>query len=360
MKSFNLGKSVKKWLQQGKDYFFIAELLGKTPDQCIEAYRAYMGFKPIFKSSENVEQRILQKKKLHLYGDSGVGKSYLIKKLAEELELQVFYSYARSEEELVSDFSDYPFQWGKNVFVLEGDGFYWKKYGVIKRYIQESKTAFVVITNGKSTPTKNITKLLTQIKIYPPTKADITMWLKSIDEYNFDKIYVNHIYDKDWRRVMRNYLYGTKETFKSSKKESITARTFVYKLFKGTATPEDFDKCIHPLSFILNWLGWNTPNFYKGEKLKRNMEIVSFVDANKYSLGKEYLQHYLLEFIPSYRKAELYFPPFKRVKESKEVEKNYEVSKYKKRNVSKPTKKESKSIKDELSEFLLEGDSLLI
>ncbi len=85
------------------------------------------------------------------------------------------------------------------------------------------------------------------------------------------------------------------------------------------------------------------------------MEIVSFIDANKYSLNKEYLQHYLLEFLPSYKKAQLYFPPFKRNKKKEVVEeKNYELSKYKKRNVSKPkTKKEEKTIQEEIGDFLL-------
>lgn len=359
MKSFNLGKTTKKLLQQGKDYSFISKMLGKTPEECIEAYHSYIGYTPTFKSSDNLEELILQKRKLHIYGESGVGKSYLVKKFAEELELRVFVSYARSEEELVRDFGDFPFQEGDNIFVLEGDGFYWKKYGLIKRYIDNSKVSFIVITNKKETPTKNITKLLKQIKIYPPTKTDVAKWVKSIFQLSKPEL-VNEIYDKDWRKVMRNFLYGTKEDFKINKKETIDARTFVYKLLKGNATPEDFDKCIHPLSFILNWLGWNTPNFYRGERLKRNMEIVSFVDANKYSLGKYYLQHYLLEFLPTSAKAQLYFPPFKRNKETIVEEKNYEVSKYKKRNVSKPTKKESKSIKDDIGEFLLEGDSLLI
>jgi len=358
MKSFNLGKSVKKWLQQGKDYFFIAKILGKTAEECIEAYRSYMGFTPSFKTSNNLEKLILQKSKLHIYGESGVGKTYIIKKIAEKLELRVFVSYARLEEELVGDFSDYPFQEGKNIFILEGDSYYWKKYGVIKRYIQDSKTAFIVITNGKDTPTKNITKHTKQVKLYPPTKVDVVEWLESIGG---DINLIDKIYDKDWRKVVRNFLHGTKENFKLNKKDYIDARGVVYKLLKGNATPKDFDDCVHPLSFILNWLGWNTPNFYEGERLKHNMEIISFVDANKYSLGKEYLQQYLLEFLPTYKKKDLYFPPFKRIKETKEVEKNYEVSQYKKRNTDKPkNKKESKSIKNEIGDFLLEGDSLLI
>lgn len=354
MKSFNLGKAVKKWLQQGKDYVFIGNLLKRTPEECIEAYRSYMGFRPNFKSSDNIEELILLKRKLHIYGDSGVGKTYLIKKFAEKLELRVFTSYARSEEDLVKDFGDFPFQDGKNIFVLEGDAFYWRKYGVIKRYIQDSKTTFVVITNGKDTPTKNITKLLKQIKIYPPTKKDVADWIKFIFQLSKPDL-TEEIYDKDWRKVMRNFLYGTREDFKPDRKEKIDARTFVYRLIKGTATLEDFDKCIHPLPFILNWLGWNTPNFYRGEKLRHNMEIVSFVDANKYSLGKEYLQNYLLEFLPTNSKAQLYFPPFKRIKKEEIEEKNYEVSKYRKRNVSIPkTKKEEKvSIQDEIGDFLL-------
>ena len=87
------------------------------------------------------------------------------------------------------------------------------------------------------------------------------------------------------------------------------------------------------------------------------MEIVSFVDANKYSLGKEYLEHYLLQFLPSTKKEQLYFPPFKRIKEKVEEveEKNWELSKYKKRNVSKPKTKKEKKITtfEEVGDFLL-------
>lgn len=355
MKSFDLGRAVKKWLLQEKNYNEIAEVLNSTPEECIEAYRSFMGFSPSYKSSDNLEHLIKTKQKIHIYGGSGVGKTYIIKHLANKLKLQLFVSYPRTEEELVSDFSDYPFQKGDNIFVVEGDAFYWKKYGTIKKYILDSKTAFVIITEGKDTPTKNITKIMNQVKVYPPTRIEVLEWvLSSIDDKEKAKNIVSNIYDKDWRKVRRNFLYKRKETFKSKEKETLDARGVVYKLLKGNTTIEDFDNCIHPLSFILNWLGWNTPNFFDGQKLRYNMELVSFVDANKYSLRKEFLERVLLKYLPANRKANIYFPPFKRNKEEEKEEKPYDIMSFKKRKASKPkSKKEKKTIKEELGDFLL-------
>ena len=93
MTSFNLGKAVKKWLQQKKSYKEISAILGKTPEECIEAYRSYMGLStPIFKSSDNLEKLILQGKKLHIYGESGVGKSYIVNKIANKFNFHLFVS----------------------------------------------------------------------------------------------------------------------------------------------------------------------------------------------------------------------------------------------------------------------------
>ncbi len=61
----------------------------------------------------------------------------------------------------------------------------------------------MVITNGKNKPTKNITKHLKQIKIYPPTKSDVSNWLKLIGSIKKD----DEVYDKDWRKVIRNFLH---------------------------------------------------------------------------------------------------------------------------------------------------------
>lgn len=355
-KSFNLGKAVKKWRQQGKSFEKIAVLLQETPNECIDAFNKYMGLNVRkIKSSINLETLITKNKKIHLYGSSGVGKSFSIEQIAEKLGYQVFVSFPRSEEDLAKDFGDGPFIAEKNIFVIEGDAYYWKKYGLVKRYIEASKTPLVIITNGKNTPTKNITKLLTQVKMYPPTRADVAEWLKSLDGKDSD-VYINLVYDKDWRKVIRNYSLKRKGTTGTNKEKKIEAKQLAYLLLKGTATAKDFENCRHPLPFVLTWLGWNTPNFYTGERLRFNMELISWVDVNKHMFSQSYLINALLRYIPTSKKGNFYFPPFKRNKTGKEVKQlDYEISKYKKKKTTtKPKeKKPYKSIADELGDLLL-------
>lgn len=344
--TFNLGKAVKKLKMQNVSIEKIAEIVDKTPEECINAYKKYMGFTytPIHK---DLKKLILEKEKIHLYGSSGTGKSYAIKNLARELNLTPFFSYATNEEELVKDWGDGVFIEADNIFILEGDSFRWKKYGVIKRYIENAKTPIVIITNGKDTPTKNITKLLTQVKMFPPTRSEVATWIKSIDD-DYEHIPIDEIYDKDWRKVVRNYNTRMKHKSFDYEKEYLEAKNIVYKLLKGNCTIEDIDNCVHPISFIINWIGWNMRNFYEGDSLKYMYNIVSFLDSVKYSTSQDFLKHILLQCLPSSEKQRLRFPPYKRYKKKKEEEAPiYIVEKFKTKK-QKP-KKEEKS----LSDFLL-------
>jgi len=326
--SFNLGKAVKKWKMQGASIEEIAKILGKSTDDCILAYKKFKGYVPTPNFKE-LKSLILKKEKIHLYGDNGTGKSYSVKNICSEINHTPFFSYAMTEEELVRDWGEGPFIDENNLFVMEGDSYRWKKYGLIKHYIEKSKAPIIVITNGKDTPTKNITKLLTQVKMFPPTRTEIATWLKEIDD-DYLNIEIEKIYDKDWRKVIRNYSTNLKETKKNTTKEYLEAKQVVYKLLKGNCTIEDIDNCIHPISFVLNWFGWNLTRFYEGKELKQNYDLISFLDSVKYSTSKKFLKHILLQILPSNKKEMLQFPPYKRYKKKEEVEiKDYVIEKTK-------------------------------
>lgn len=343
-KKSNLGKSVKKWLGQGKNIEEISALLKKSPEECYSAFQRYMGRTQISKHDNKLLELIKNREKIHLYGETGSGKSYLVRQLSSLLGFDMVVSSPRSEEDLLKDFADTPFIENRFIFVLEGDAYYWRKYGLVKKYIEDSKSCVIIITEKKETPTKNITKHLTQVKKLPPTRSEVLTFLKSyVNNVNHEEIIEDSLedcYDKDWRKVWRNFRYGKEETAKQ--KRIIDAKTVAYRIMKGEATLQDFDDCKHPLSFILNWLGYNLHSFYNNKQtLLRNFNIVSYVDANKYNLKKSYLLSLLLEITPMEKKGQLNFPPFKPKKkdESKGVETNYTISLIKQKKVKKRAKK---------------------
>lgn len=353
---------MKKLRLQDIEYSEISTMLNHTPQECMDAYMEYMGLKKrLSKTSDNLPLLIKKKEKIHIFGKSGVGKTHTVHQLAEEMNLNVITSYARKEEDLAKDFGDSPFEDAPNIFVLEGDTYYWRKYGLVKRYIENSLTPFIIITVGKDTPTKNITKLVKQVKIYPPTKAEVQQWLNDIGMDNVPDSYVLQVYAKDWRTVKQNVMYGlSDENYTPQETEKFEAREMVYRIIKGTATLKDFDNCIHPLPFILNWLGHNTPNFYTGYKLEHNMNLVSWVDAHKYDTPESYLRRALLQYLPTNKKGRFQFPPYKRNKEDKKdpIKEEVEIQKYTKKIEKvkkKPKKKEEKkqTIEDEIGDFLL-------
>lgn len=358
-KKSNLGKSVKKWLGQGKNIDEISVLLKKSPEECYSAFQRYMGRTPISKQDNKLVDLIKNREKIHLYGETGTGKSYLVRQLSNLLGMDMVLSSPRSEDDLLKDFADTPFIEDRMLFVLEGDGYYWRKYGLVKKYIEDSKSCVIIITEKKETPTKNITKHLTQVKKLPPTRSEVMSFLKTyVNNINHDEIIEDSIedcYDKDWRKVWRNFRYGKEETAKL--KKQIDAKTVAYKIMKGEATLEDFDNCKHPLSFILNWLGYNLHSFYENKNtLLRNLNIVSYVDTNKYNLKKSYLLPLLLEISPMEKKGFLNFPPFKpKKKDEKKVEEsNYSISLIKQKKVKKRAKK---SVSVENLDSYLEDES---
>lgn len=361
MKKMEIGRRVKKLLGQNITLETIAKIINEnrkgklSPKRCLDLYYQYMGIvNPTAIASNDLEYLIKSKEKIHLFGETGSGKTYLVEQIADLLNKPLIVSYARKEEDLVQDFGNLPFEQDIDaIFLLEGDAYYWRKYGLVRKYIQESNSAFIIITTYKTTPTKNITKHLTQVKKFPPTKEEVAKYFSVFDgkTYTPNDAFIKKIYDKNWYKVWRNYNWGRNkdeyETIEDA--ESISSKEFVYLLLKGNATYSDFERCEHPLIFILNWLGYNLSNFYvKKSTYQKAMSIVSFVDRNKYNLKQDYLVHFLLEKFPSLeKKGYLSFPPFQKVKEE-EKESEYEVSKNKKE-----AQQNVKKVKEELGDFLL-------
>lgn len=350
---FDLGKAVKKLSLQGKSLEYIANLYNSTIDECFFAYQKFMGITPTSKESKELEKLIKNNKSVHVYGETGSGKTTLIKEISSKLGFSIRAVYPKSENDLLTSWGDDPFEELPVIFVLHGDAYYWKKYGLVKKYISENRSPIVIETTDKSTPTKNITKLVVSVKVHSPTRSDVSKFLKSLGS----DTPVSEVYDKDWRKVWRNYLYGKK--IEPNKKDKFDAKTMVQKILKGTAQYSDFDDCIHPLSFILNWLGYNAKHFYD-KSLKRNLDIISFVDAHKYNLKLPYLRSLLLQLPRMEKKGELVFPPYKMVKESEPVEEvDYEINLIKrKKNIKKqiaqkPILEFFEEEEDDLGEFML-------
>lgn len=370
-----LGRIVKKWLGQGKCLVFIAEMLSRTPEfkditpeECYYAYNKFMGSPYNFDINstpktgtttiEYIRNAITHNKPIHIYGSTGVGKTFFVKDVAEELDKELHISYARSEEYLAGDFGDGPFQISDSVFLLEGDGYYWKKYGLIKNYIENSKVSFIIITIGRETPTKNVTKLLQQLQIYPPTRSEILGLMRTYnpDLTEFD---LEDVYDKDYRKVWMKLKFGTVGHKKAVKGINYDAKTMAYNLAKGKVVLEDFDRCTMPISWVLNWLGYNAHTFWSSKTLAHNLEIISWADANKYNFKEIYIKQALMGLIPSTRKGYMSFPPFKKEDVEKIEDKKYILNKFKKSNKVSPMRKKKETAyegldnDDELGDFMM-------
>lgn len=367
-KKINVGKTVKKLLGQGKSVSEISTMLNSmgtkcSVQDCIDSYYDYMGWNRVIseRSGNELTKAILNREKIHIYGSTGVGKTFTIKSIAKELDLDVIVSYARLNEDLVNDWGTAPFEDEDKLFVLEGDAFYWRAYGIIKNYIAKTKSALVIITIGKDTPTKNVTKLVKQLKIFPPTKSEMQHYILQFDpnwEGDIDKIY-----DRDQRITWRNYLYN--KTERTPKWDgNVDAKNVAYKILKGTATYEDFEKSVHPWHFVLGWISYNAKNFYSGDKLKNVLTSLAWIDTYKFNYNKRYLIQMLLELPPAEKKGFMSFPPYKTKpkKEEEKVEKvDYVIEKYKVKTGPKPKKGKGKQKKivevedgfDDLGDFML-------
>jgi len=333
-KKINVGKTVKKWLASGKNITEISTLLhsmGHTysVQECIDEYYDYMGWRRVIseRSGAGFIKAVMNREKIHIYGSTGVGKTFTVKSVARELDLDMIISYARLNDDLVADWGTTPMEEDDKLFVLEGDAFYWRAYGVVKNYIVNSKSAVVIITTGKDTPTKNITKLIKQIKIFPPSKDEMQHYILQFDpNWTGD---IDKIYDRDQRITWRNYLYNKNE--KTAPFEGVVeAKTIAYNILKGKATYEDFEKSIHPWHFVLGWISYNAVNFYRGDKLKKVLSSLAWIDTHKFNYKKRYLIQMLLELPPAEMKGFMTFPPYKpKEKEEKIEAKDYVIEKYK-------------------------------
>jgi len=370
-KKINVGKTVKKLLGQGKTVSEISTMLNSmgykySVQDCIDEYYSLMGWARVIseRSGNEVMKAILNREKIHIYGSTGVGKTFTIKSIAKELDLDTIVSYARLNEDLVNDWGTSPFEDDDKLFVLEGDAFYWKAYGIIKNYITKSKSPLVIITIGKDTPTKNVTKLVKQFKIFPPTKSEMQHYILQFDpnwEGDIDKIY-----DRDQRITWRNYLYNRTE--KTPKwEEDVDAKNVAYKILKGTATYEDFEKSVHPWHFVLGWISYNAKNFYSGKKLEKVLRTLAWIDTYKFNYKNRYLIQMLLDLPKAEKKGFMVFPPYKikpKTEEDKVEEVDYVIEKYKVKPEPKSKKKKGKQKKiveeDDEDEFDDLGDFMLI
>lgn len=349
--TFSTGKAVKKWLGQGKDIHFISELLKKPITECVEAYYDYMGWNWTFTNSAKKIMSLIKKKKpIHIYGVTGSGKSFTIKAIAKHLKMDTIVSYATLSDELMNDWGELPNEEADHLFVLEGDAFYWRSYAMIKYYIQNAVAPIVIITTKKDKPTKWITKLVEQVKVFPPTREEMFNYLIRINpnwDGNIDAIYDN---SGDMRVTWRNFLYNKR--YKTPENvEKLDAKKVAYKILTGKASYSDFENCNHPWEWVIGWISYNCVNFYEGSNLSKVHEKLAWIDKNKFNYKKGYMIRCLLELPKADKKGYMAFPPFKsKKKEEDKQESDTIITKFKAQPNKKKYAKTTPVFADEVKE----------
>lgn len=357
-----LGKRIKKLLGQDLTLAQIIKMLQKSgeythlsPRRCIREYNKYVGVQPKINTGDDLLSLIKYRENILVWGETGVGKSYAVRRCAEILDRRIIVSHARNESELVSDFADLPRTEKDYVCVLEGDNYYWRKYGLIRKMITNSVCAFVVIVTEKDTPTKHVRKHLEKVKILPPTRSDVAEFFSKYDNTTYTPHcdFITQIYSKDWRKIWQKYTHGVSSIeYKPEHQEEISSKKLAYKIIRGKAHFYDFYRCYHPLIFILKWIAYNLHIAQSGDVLRKNLELISWIDQHKYSYKQKYLHNALLDnFIPTRRRIYLKFPPYQK-KKKEEKEDTYEVTKVDGKSTTTSSNKKEKNQKD-IRDFLL-------
>ena len=354
MKSFNLGKHVKKLIGQKKSLKDITILCNSSMEECANAYESYTG-KKIFavfyvvgnqKQKIEIRKLILQRQKILLFGDIGVGKSSVPKLIADELGYRIVTSFPRKNEDLLKDFAQLPLETKNTIFVLEGDSFYWRTYALINHYLRESKCPFIIIVSKKDTVPKRVQKHLVAIKLYPPTQQDVEAFVrKRYPEWNGN---IKDVYDKDLRITLRKIRYGI-TSYKPQPIEKFDAQKVAYLILQGKAKRNDINNMSHPQLFLLNWLGNNAHKFYSN---LQKFDDISFVDTYKYNFKRKYLDGVLLNLGRADKRAKMKFPSIK-YKVKKEQEEKWEKKKLRKKMKPTPKPEPQKTIIDFGADMIL-------
>lgn len=278
------------------------------------------------KQKNEVRKLILQNQKILLFGDVSVGKSSLVKEISTEIGYRLVLSYPRNDEDLLKDFAQLPFETKKTLFVIEGDSFYWRSYGLVNHYLQ-SNNPIVIIVNLKDTVHKTVADQVVPIKLYPPTKQDVEEFVRK--RYPNWNGRIEDVYSNDLRITLRNIKYGI-TSYVPQQLEPLNSQQVSYSLLQGTAKREDIENCSDPQIFVLNWLGNNVHKFYSN---KKKLDDVSFVDSYKFDYKKKYLDGMLLTLGKANLRGKMKFPPIK-FKLPKEVEEEWEKERRKKSKIS--------------------------
>jgi len=316
-------RNVKKLVYQNSfSVDEIAKMTKHSIEECMEAFEIYTGKKLpasflIAGNERQIKQLrklILQRKKILLFGKNGIGKSIIPKKIAQEIGWRIVYSHPTNNEELLVDFSETPLKTKYTIFVIEGDSFYWRSYGLVNHYIKESKNPIIIVVDDANKVHATVRKQLVIIKLSSPTREDVKKWVEK--KYPDWKGNINDVYDENMRITLRNIKYGIK-TFKPSKKEKLDAQQVAYRVIQGKATFQDFENCIHPFDWILSWIGYNAHTFYFGTDVQ---DLISWIDDKKYNFKSDYLIGCLLNLRKPDKRGKLKFPPrgFKPKKKEKE------------------------------------------
>lgn len=312
-----LGKRVKKLIYQNKFTLEdISRILQEPIEKCLNSYEEYTGQKipPTIliagnsKQQENLKKLILNNEKVLLFGSHGVGKSSAIRKIGDELQYRIIESYPRSNEDLMEDWGDLPFNINKSIFVMEGDGFYWRKYGLIKKYIEKSKNPIIVIVNKKNTVHGTVEKLLMNVMFSPPSRQEVASFLKKkFPDWNGN---INDVYDRDVRVTLRKIKFDIDENLQIDSPKTIDSRQLVYKIFNGTATKEDIENCKDPVQWAQRSIAYNAKNFYSKKTALEVLDKVCFVDKYKYNYNRDFLNGVLLSIPRREKSGKIQFPPY--------------------------------------------------
>jgi len=326
-----LGRRVKKLVWQNKYTLDeIAKICNSTIEECSTAYEDFMGHKlpATFLLAGSEEQQnqlrtlILQNKKILLFGTNGVGKSSLPRLIAKEVGWRIRYSHPRSSDDLLKDFGELPLKTKKTIFVIEGDSFYWRSYALVNHYIKESKNPIIIIVDDKDKVHATVSKQLIIMKLLPPTKRDVEVFIKK--KFPNFKGNIDEIYDKDMRITLRNIIYSI-NSYIPQEKIDYDAQKIAYSILNKRCTIDQLNSCKDPIFFITNWLGNNAHKFYNDLD---NIDKISFVDAYKFIFKRKYLDGVLLSLDRFHIRGKMSFPPTK-FKPKKEKDDDWEHGKKK-------------------------------
>ena len=277
-----------------------------------------------YESRQKLKKNVLNIVPTFLVGPNGIGKTSVVKEIADFTEMIIKKIIPLNQEEIVKEFGVGPSDASNNyLYVVEADGLNARKYSILKNYVNNLKRPLIIIAQNKEKLNKTLVKLLDVIEFTHPSFEDVEKLLITRFDWNGK---IEDIYDPDMRIVLSRVLTGERID-KPSEERIITAQDLAVDLGFGYVKKEDFERLEQPLWWVIRWLAYNQK--FKFPKTPRtlldNLKKLSLIDEYKF-MGVEDCLHYMLMGLKgSPRRAFFKFPIWP--KKEKEIESFESISK---------------------------------